>query len=121
MAFKEHLKRAVTETPGALMCTLMGNDGIAVDTFETERSVEEDIATSTIELTSLLGQVRASTGGLKSGSLKELVVGGQQLMAIVRPLTDDYFLALLMDAQGNTGKARYLLRVISPRLVEELA
>ena len=121
MSFKEHLKRAVTETPGALMCTLMGKDGIAVDTFETDTSVERDVATSTIELTSLIAQVHASTAGLKSGALKELVVGGQEMMAIVRPLTDEYFLALLMDSDGNAGKGRYLLRVIAPRLVEELA
>lgn len=120
MGFKDQLKRAVNETPGALLCTLMGNDGIAIDTYETESSVEREITNATVELTSLLAQVRASTQGLKSGTLKELMVGGQDLMALVRPLTDEYFIALLMEAHGNTGKARYLMRVISPHLVAEL-
>lgn len=121
MAFKEHLKRVVDGSQGALLCTLMGHDGIAVDTYETESSIEQDISTSTIELTALLGQVRSAAAGLKSGPLKELVVGGQQLMAVVRPLTDEYFLALFMDAKGNTGKGRYLMRVVAPALVAELA
>ena len=120
MAFKEHLKRVVDGSQGALLCTLMGHDGIAVDTYETDASVEQDISTSTIELTALIRQVRSAAGGLKSGPLKELVVGGQQLMAIVRPLTDDYFLALFMDASGNTGKGRYLMRLVAPNLVQEL-
>lgn len=120
MGFKDHLKRAVEEVPGALLCTLMGHDGIAIDTFETDGSVERDIQTSTVELTSLLSQVRASTQGLRSGNLRELVVGGQELCAIVRPVTDEYFLALFMESSGNQGKGRYVLRAITPRLVEEL-
>jgi len=121
MGFKDHLRRAVEEVPGALLCTLMGHDGIAIDTYETDGSIEREIQNSTIELTSLLGQVRQSTQGLRSGQLKELIVGGQDLYAIVRPVTDEYFLALFMESQGNQGKGRYVLRAISPRLVEELA
>ncbi|MEW5848489.1 MAG: hypothetical protein AB2A00_06725 [Myxococcota bacterium] len=121
MAFKEHLERAVSEVPGALLCTLMGHDGIAIETYETESSVEREVMNSTVELTGLLNQVRQSTAGLKSGNLKELVVEGHELTAIVRPVTDEYFVALLMEPHGNFGKGRYLLRVISPRLVAELA
>lgn len=120
MGFKEHLKRAVDDVPGAMLCTLMGHDGIAIDTYETDLAIERDVSTSTVELTSLLAQVRQSTQGLKSGNLTELVVGGQDLCAIVRPVTDEYFLALFLASGANQGKGRYVLRAISPRLVEEL-
>jgi predicted regulator of Ras-like GTPase activity (Roadblock/LC7/MglB family) len=121
MDFKEHLRRAVDQTPGALLCTLMGNDGIAIDTYETERSVERDILTATVELTGLMTQVRQSTQGLKSGDLRELTVAGDTLTAIVRPVTPEYFLALVVDADGWAGKGRHLLRVIAPKLVSELS
>lgn len=121
MGFREHLSRAVDDVPGAILCTLMGQDGIAIDTCETPASQEQDAATSTIELSGLLRQVNQSTSGLRTGKLKELVVEGQDMVAIVRPLTEEYFLALLMQPSGNLGKGRYVLRVMSPRLLAELS
>jgi hypothetical protein len=58
-----------------------GHDGIAIDTYETERSVEKDIMTSTVELTGLMTQVRQSAQGLRSGDLLELTLCGAELTA----------------------------------------
>ena len=120
MGFKEHLKRAVDDVPGALLCTLMGHDGLAIDTYQTERSVEKDIMTSTVELTGLMTQVRQSAQGLRSGDLLELTLCGADLTAVVRTVTPEYFLALVVDPQGWAGKGRYLLRVLAPKLAPEL-
>jgi hypothetical protein len=35
-------------------------------------------------------------------------------------LTDEYFVALAVAPGGNVGKARYLLRVSAPKLIENL-
>jgi hypothetical protein len=35
-------------------------------------------------------------------------------------LSDEYFVALAVEPGGNVGKARYLLRVSAPKLVENL-
>lgn len=121
MPFKEHLKRALDEVPGAMLCTLMGNDGIAIDTVETDGAAEQDLVTATIELTGLLAQVRQSVAGLKTGELRELTVTGHDLTAVVRPVTDEYFLAVVLADSGWAGKARYLLRVLTPHMVTELA
>jgi predicted regulator of Ras-like GTPase activity (Roadblock/LC7/MglB family) len=120
MSFKEHLRNALDNVPGALLCTLMGKDGIAIDTVETSDSLEKELINATVELAAVMGHVLAASSGLQSGALSELVLGGQELLVIVRPVTDEYFVALLMEPGGNFGKGRYLLRILAPRLQDEL-
>ena len=42
------------------------------------------------------------------------------LVAVARPLTPDYFVVLALSPEGNVGRARYELRVASPKLVAQL-
>jgi predicted regulator of Ras-like GTPase activity (Roadblock/LC7/MglB family) len=122
MGFRENLARAVDEVQGAILCTLMGQDGIPVDSFESaEGTADRDVTSTTVELSALLKQAQQSASGLRTGKLKELIIEGDELTAIVRPVTDEYFVALLLLPGGNLGKGRYLLRVIAPRLLAELA
>ena len=121
MAFKDLLRTAVDQVPGAVLCTLMGRDGIAIDTYEGPALAGRDMAATTVELTSLFNQVRQAASGLNTGPLQELSVAGKDLQAVLRAVTDDYFLALILDARGSSGKGRYLLRVLQPRMVAELA
>ena len=46
-------------------------------------------------------------------SLKECAI-------VMRPITDEYFIALALSEGGNFGKARYLLRIAAPVLQEQL-
>ena len=39
---------------------------------------------------------------------------------MLRPLTDEYFVAVSLKPGGNTGKGRYLLRIVGPQLIAEL-
>ena len=39
---------------------------------------------------------------------------------MIRMITDDYFIAMAIRPDGNYGKARYLLRISSPKLASEL-
>lgn len=39
---------------------------------------------------------------------------------IVRVVTPEYFVALALRPEGNFGKGRYLMRVVTPKLQAEL-
>jgi hypothetical protein len=39
---------------------------------------------------------------------------------VIRLLSHDYFLALALAPEGNYGKGRYLMRVVAPKLQQEL-
>ena len=43
-----------------------------------------------------------------------------KLVVLVRALNDEYFLAFALRPAGNFGKARYVLRVLAPKIQAEL-
>ena len=59
--------------------------------------------------------VRLEVGGLEEVSLRT-----DSLAVIVRVLNHEYFVACAVRADGNYGKARYLLRMLAPQIKSEL-
>ncbi len=120
MGFREHIQRIVQSTPGAVACTIMGFDGIAIDTFETGNG-EVDIPNLLVEYSAAAQQLRRSAAQSPAGVFRELVVQSQLLSAILRPLNEEYFLAVVLAPNALTGKARYLMRVASGPIAKELS
>ncbi len=121
--FSEVLKHVLDETPGAVSITLMGFDGIAIDTQDSEPIADQDASTwqqAAIELSHIAGQLRTISSGMGTGDVREVTVQTGALTTVLRPLTEEYFLALSMLPNANLGKGRYLVRVAAPKLVEEL-
>jgi predicted regulator of Ras-like GTPase activity (Roadblock/LC7/MglB family) len=96
----------------------MGFDGIAIDTFES-RSSELDIPTLLVEYTTILNQVRSAAAVLQSGQVQELVISTDKLTAMSQPLSPEYFLVLALTREANWGKARYMMRIVAPKLTAE--
>src|SRR5688572_9869109 len=118
----ELLERVLTETPGAVSVTLMGFDGIAIETRDSTTAASAvNSNNAAIELGAIAGQLRGVAEGLGAGDVTEVTVHTNGLITVLRPLTKDYFLALSLTPEGNTGKGRYLMRVVGPKLAAELA
>lgn len=121
MSFREHIQRIVESTPGAVACTIMGFDGIAIDTYELPGS-NVDISTLLIEFGAAAQQLRRTGNeGGATGELVEMSVTGGKLSAIIRPLTKEYFLAVVLGPNALTGKARFLMRVLAGEIARELS
>ncbi len=121
MSFRDHMKRVVDETPGAIACIIMGFDGIAIDSYEVGGG-EIDIPTLVIEYSAALHQLKtASHEQPAGGSLVEMLVTGSKLSMLIRPLTHEYFMAVVLGAGALSGKARFLMRVTSPVIAQELS
>ncbi len=119
MAFRDQLERICSAVEGAVACSVIGFDGIAIDTYEGQ-ATDLDLPSLLVEYTTLLNQVRAAAGVLQSGDVRELVISTDRLTALSRPLSNEYFVVLALSPEGNWGKARYMLRVVSPDLQREL-
>ncbi len=122
MAFREHLERICSSVDGAMVCSVMGFDGIAIDTVERQPAdLPEalDVQALLVEYTTLLNQVRSAAGVLQSGEVQELVISTDRLTALSRPLTPEYFLLLALGPDGNWGKARFVLRTTAPEVRAE--
>lgn len=118
--FRELLDRVLRETPGALGVTLMGFDGIAVDASEASGAGDVNSQAVAVELGAIASQLRGVSEGLGSGEVQELTVHTSGLVTVLRPISPQYFLALTLRPDGNTGKGRFLMRLIAPKLVAGL-
>lgn len=121
MSFRDHIQRVVDAVPGAMACTIMGFDGIAIDSYEVG-GAEIDLQVLLTEYSALVGQVRrAMETQAQSGDVKELAIATTHMVALVQPLTKEYFLAAILKPEALVGKARYLMRVVTPSIVKELS
>jgi predicted regulator of Ras-like GTPase activity (Roadblock/LC7/MglB family) len=120
MSFLEHLQSVVREVDGALACTIMGFDGIAIETHQVGSGANLDLASTCVEFGNVLAQARTAAEQLKTGAVSEVSVNTEKLTTLMRLITPEYFLVLALKPDGNHGKGRYALRIAAPRLRAEL-
>lgn len=120
MAFLAHLEAAVNQVDGAIACSVMGFDGIAVETHQVPTTEDVDLTTALIEFTNVLGQLRTAAETLKTGSLHELSINTEKLTTVMRLVSPEYFMVMALTPSANAGKARYVLRITVPKVKAEL-
>ena len=120
MSFRTHLESVVNQVDGALACSVMGFDGISVETHQREEAGELELNGAWVEYANLLSQLRQAAETLKTGEVQEVSVNSERVLTLMRLITPEYFLVLALRADGNYGKGRYVLRVIAPKIRAEL-
>lgn len=121
MIFREHLERIVESTPGALSAAVMAFDGIPINTFDAPNN-PHDINVVIAEYVTTAHQLQTTAETLPgAGPFVDLCIAAENLCCVMRPLTDEYFLAVLLGPDGLIGKARFLMRLAHPELVKELS
>ena len=118
--FAEHLKSVVDRVDGGIGALLMGLDGIAIDTYIADGN-KIDINTLGMEFSFILTQIKKAADILRLGGIDELVVRAESLYLCVRMISPEYFLAVVLGANGNFGKCRFHMRMAHPKLAEALA
>ena len=121
MDFRQVLEDTVARVEGGIACVLMGRDGLAIDAYHNPTiELPFDSAHFGIEYTALFHQMITVARQSNFGDPFEFLIRSDDLIAIFRFLTEDYFMLLTLSPEGNTGKGRYLLRIASQRLRHEL-
>jgi predicted regulator of Ras-like GTPase activity (Roadblock/LC7/MglB family) len=119
MSFRAHLEQIVNQVEGAVACSVMGFDGISVDTLQS-KDPGVDLSALLVEYGSILTLVKEAAEGLQAGSISEVAINSDKLYTIAHLLTPEYYLVLALSPDGNYGKGRYALRVAAPRVRAEL-
>jgi predicted regulator of Ras-like GTPase activity (Roadblock/LC7/MglB family) len=118
--FDDILQGMVENTGGGIGAVLMGYDGIAVDQyFKPWDGI--DLQVLAIEFGSVIQEIRKTADILQAGDLEEISIRTERMVLLIRIVTDEFFLALALEREGNSGKGRYLLMRDAPRLREALA
>lgn len=117
--FQESLKEVVDRTEGAIASLVMGFDGIAVESYATAES-ELNVENLGMEYSVVLTQIKQAAQMLSLGAANEVTIQAENMTTVIRLLTEEYFVAVAIEPTGNLGKARYLLRIQAPQLIDGL-
>jgi len=117
MAFADILKEVVHGTDGALGALVVGVDGIPVEEFSISKDI--DLQSMTVEYATLLKEIERGSQASQLGSTKEVTVVADKALIMLRRLTEEYFMVLIIRPDGNFGKGRFLLRMSVPKLLKE--
>jgi len=117
--FREVLQQVVEETEGGVAAILMGYDGIPVEQYLAGDGTL-NVESVGMEFSVVLSQIRKAAEMLEAGAAREVTIAAENMTTVIRLLNDEYFVAVTVAPGGNTGKARYLLRTGSGKLVDAL-
>jgi predicted regulator of Ras-like GTPase activity (Roadblock/LC7/MglB family) len=118
--FQDVLRGLVERTDGAIASLLMGFDGITVDSY-TRATDTLNMESVGSEYSGVLGQIKQAASMLELGETREVAVRAENLTTVIRLLNEEYFVAMALSPTANLGKARYLMRIEAPVLLEKLS
>lgn len=108
MIFSDRLQEICNRVEGALAATLVGQDGITVDSYMTNGNI--DLEALAAELLAQTQTIARDHRELEMGELRQLSVTTDKYTVLVSSLVSDYSLLLVLSNEGSFGKARYELR-----------
>lgn len=118
--FAEILREIVAQTAGGVGAVLMGYDGIAIEQhFRPCEGV--DLQMVAVEYANILKEIKQTADVLNTGAMEEVSIKTERFYVVARALTEDYFVALTLQRDGNFGKGRYLLLRDAAKLVAALS
>lgn len=120
MSLKDTLREIVENVDGGLAAIIMAYDGIPIDEVVVAQT-EFDLQLLTVEYATVLKEIKRAVSVIKVGEMEEVSITSGRVCVVMRVLNEELFAVLVMDKDGNFGKGRYLLRLKSHGLAEELA
>ena len=119
MAYKKSLRSLTESVGGGLAAIIMGYDGIPIDEYLVG-STQFDLQLLAVEYSNLLRDIRRTVDLLENGAMEEVSIATDRLRVLVRVINDEFFLVLVITADGNFGKGRYLISREALKLKDEL-
>jgi predicted regulator of Ras-like GTPase activity (Roadblock/LC7/MglB family) len=121
MNFKEHLETILGRVEGGVGALIMGTDGIAVEKVLRKAGTDANLDVAAAEFVSVVRGAERASANMGYGPLRELVVSTEQFHFLLRLVTRDYFLVLVLGKGGNLGRGRFELRKAELKLAGEFA
>lgn len=115
MSLRDTLTEIAETVAGCRAVVIMASDGIPIDQAVVDES-GFDLQLLTVEFSTLLGDVRRAVELLRVGEMEEVSISSGELCVVLRVLSRDLFVILVMERTGNLGRGRYLLRLKSDEL-----
>jgi predicted regulator of Ras-like GTPase activity (Roadblock/LC7/MglB family) len=115
--FKRALEEIRQKVSGTLAVSLMGLDGIAIESLN-EQGVALDVLGA--EFGGFVKAIRLSNTDLDTGEVLQFSVVTERYVTFLSAVTTDYYILLVMQPDGNYGRARFELARAKQLLRDEL-
>lgn len=116
--FRETLLRFAENVEGLHGVSLIGRDGIAIDSVvPAEDALLESVSA---EITGILGNVSPVDLGIGDETLRQFLVRSEKATIVLSAVTSEYYLLILLSPEGNSGRARFEARKAAFALEKEL-
>ena len=118
MDLRKTIKEIVENVGGGIGAVIMGYDGIPIEEYVLERAF--DVQVVAVEYVNVMKEVKRTLEVLKTAEMEEILITTGESRIIIRSISEDFFIMLALDCNGNYGKGRYLLKREAPNLRAEL-
>ena len=115
--FREVLAAILENVDGALAISLIGLDGIAIESIKNPAVPLEVLAA---EFGGFIRSLRLSNTELNTGEVLQFSLTTEKYITFLSAVTPDYFIILVMKPDGNYGRARFELGKAKLALRDEL-
>lgn len=116
--FAEALRRVAAKVEGTRAVSLVGADGIPVETWGAPEGLS--IETLAAELGGLWKAARNAGAAAEEGEVREVATVTDGGITLLSRVTREYYLLLLLAREGNLGRGRFELRKAAAALEKEL-
>ena len=127
MDLTELLTGAVERVPGAVAISLLGVDGVAVETINSVEPAEDGAEAGpratdawSVELADLMRDARRATQSLEWGRVRHLTLETPKLALVAHMVSADYFVLLVLQPAGRLGRAGVELRRVARTIANSL-
>lgn len=115
--FRDVLTGLRERVEGTLAASLIGLDGIAVETVG-DRAVPLDVLGA--EFGSFIKSIRHANTELNTGEVLQFSLVTEKYITFLSEVTPEYYILLVLDPAGNYGRARFELSKAKYLLRDEL-
>lgn len=115
--FREILQGIRNRVDGTMAITLIGLDGIAIETINDD-GVPLDVLGA--EFGSFIKSIRLANTELNTGDVQQFALVTEKYVTFMSEVTPEYYVLLVLQPDGNYGRARFELSRAKYLLRDEL-
>lgn len=115
--FKDVLAGLRNRVEGAMAVSLIGLDGIAIETI---RGGDVPLEVLGAEFGSFVKSIRTANTELNTGDVLQFSLVTERYITFLSEVTPEYYILLVLSPDGNYGRARFELAKAKHLLADEL-
>jgi predicted regulator of Ras-like GTPase activity (Roadblock/LC7/MglB family) len=116
--FRQVLESIRDRVEGTIAASLIGLDGIAIDSIA-DRDVPLDLLGA--EFGGFIKSIRLSNTELNTGEVLQFALVTEKYITFLSAVTPEYYILLVLQPDGNYGRARFELARAKHLLRDELS